>query len=275
MGLIRDNDETAYRDEVQHLSTWCHDNNLTLNTQKTKEIIMDLRRSRSQAHPPVYISGAAVEQVTSFKSLATHISSDLTWSLNFSVLVQKAQRLYFLQSLKKVHLSPRILVNFYRCTIESILTNGISVWPSKTTPLPGQLLARNSDCPNGWVLFNGRCFRHFSGSLDWSSAEQYCVVEGGHLVSIHSDSENQLVKALIRSIEGRDAPTWIGLSDCQQRNTWIWTDGSGYVYSKWNNDEPNHSQGECCVHINWGNEKNWNDDPCRHTYPFVCAKRKL
>ncbi|KAI4879704.1 hypothetical protein NFI96_027999, partial [Prochilodus magdalenae] len=83
IGLIRDNDETAYRDEIQHLSTWCHDNNLTLNTQKTKEIIMDLRRSRSQAHPPVY-SGAAVEQVTSFKFLCTHISSDLTWSLNSS-----------------------------------------------------------------------------------------------------------------------------------------------------------------------------------------------
>ncbi|KAI4904358.1 hypothetical protein NFI96_007146 [Prochilodus magdalenae] len=129
IGLIKDNDETAYRDEVQHLSTWCHDNNLTLNTQKTKEIIMDLRRSRSQAHPPVYISGAAVEQVTSFKFLGTHISSDLTWSLNSSVLVKKAQqRLYFLRSIKKVHLSPRILVNFYHCTIESILTNGISVW---------------------------------------------------------------------------------------------------------------------------------------------------
>ncbi|KAI4899182.1 hypothetical protein NFI96_003321 [Prochilodus magdalenae] len=66
IGLIRD-DETAYRNEVQHLSTWCHDNNLTLNTQKTKEIIMDLRRSRSQAHPPIYISRAAVQQVTSFK----------------------------------------------------------------------------------------------------------------------------------------------------------------------------------------------------------------
>ncbi|KAI4876126.1 hypothetical protein NFI96_006695, partial [Prochilodus magdalenae] len=129
IGLIRDNDETAYRDEIQHLSTWCHDNNLTLNTQKTKEIIMDLRSSRSQTHPPVYISRAAVEQETSFKFLGTHISSDLTWSLNSSVLVKKAQQhLYFLRSLKKVHLSPRILVNFYRCTIESILPNGISVW---------------------------------------------------------------------------------------------------------------------------------------------------
>ena len=30
--------------------------------------------------------------------------------------------------MKKANLSPQILVNFYRCTIESILTNCISVW---------------------------------------------------------------------------------------------------------------------------------------------------
>ncbi|KAI4872019.1 hypothetical protein NFI96_009811 [Prochilodus magdalenae] len=146
IGLIRDNDKMAYRDEVQHLSTWCHDNNLTLNTQKTKEIIMDLRRSRSQAHPPVYIRGAAVEQVTSFKFLGTHISSDLTWSLNSSVLVKNAQqRLYFLRSLKKVHLSPRILVNFYGCTIESILTNSILCMAryAQETPLTRTSRLRN------------------------------------------------------------------------------------------------------------------------------------
>ncbi len=38
IGLIRDNDETAYREEVQHLAAWCTDNNLLLNTSKTKEI---------------------------------------------------------------------------------------------------------------------------------------------------------------------------------------------------------------------------------------------
>ncbi|KAI4884795.1 hypothetical protein NFI96_009218 [Prochilodus magdalenae] len=44
-------------------------------------------------------------------------------------MVKKAQqRLYFLRSLKKAHLCPRILVDFYRCTTESILTNCISVW---------------------------------------------------------------------------------------------------------------------------------------------------
>ncbi len=38
VGLISGNDEMAYRDEVQHLATWCANNNLALNTQKTKEL---------------------------------------------------------------------------------------------------------------------------------------------------------------------------------------------------------------------------------------------
>ena len=46
-----------YRDEVQHLAAWCADNKLVLNTQKTKEIIVDSRRARSHAHTHIYING--------------------------------------------------------------------------------------------------------------------------------------------------------------------------------------------------------------------------
>jgi hypothetical protein len=35
VGLITDNDETAYR-EVRELAVWCQDNNLSLNVNKTK-----------------------------------------------------------------------------------------------------------------------------------------------------------------------------------------------------------------------------------------------
>ena len=40
VGLITDNDETAYR-EVRDLAVWCQDNNLSLNVSKTKELIGD------------------------------------------------------------------------------------------------------------------------------------------------------------------------------------------------------------------------------------------
>ena len=36
VGLITNNDETAYREEVRDLAMWCQDNNLSLNVIKTK-----------------------------------------------------------------------------------------------------------------------------------------------------------------------------------------------------------------------------------------------
>ena len=128
IGLISDNDETAYREEVDRLAEWCDTNNLLLNTEKTKELIVDYRRN-ADPHPPIHIKGTAVERVSSFKFLGVHISEDLIWTTNCSKLVKKAhQRLFFLRTLRKNHLSSDILVNFYRCTIESILTNCITVW---------------------------------------------------------------------------------------------------------------------------------------------------
>ncbi len=109
VGLIKDDDESAYRDEVQHLAVWCATNNLELNTQKTKEIVVDFRRTRSHAHTSIYINGSVVERVSKFLSI--NISDDLTWSLNTS--------------------SPRILVDFYRYTIEGWAASqcGIAIAP--------------------------------------------------------------------------------------------------------------------------------------------------
>ena len=45
VGLITNNDETAYREE-RALGVWCQENNLSLNVNKTKEIIVDFGNSR-------------------------------------------------------------------------------------------------------------------------------------------------------------------------------------------------------------------------------------
>jgi hypothetical protein len=66
VGLITDNDKTAYREVVRDLAVWCQDNNLSLNVIKTKEI--DDRKKRTE-HAPILVDGAVVEQVESFKFL--------------------------------------------------------------------------------------------------------------------------------------------------------------------------------------------------------------
>jgi hypothetical protein len=79
VGLITDNDETAYREEVRDLALWCQNNNLSLNVTKTKEMIVDYRK-RSNKHFPILIDGAVVKQVESFKFLGVHIYNKLEWS---------------------------------------------------------------------------------------------------------------------------------------------------------------------------------------------------
>ena len=41
---ITNNDETAYREEVRALEVLCQENNLSLNVNKTKELIVDFRK---------------------------------------------------------------------------------------------------------------------------------------------------------------------------------------------------------------------------------------
>ncbi len=41
VGLITNNDESAYRREVAQLTEWCKIHNLSLNTNKTKEMVID------------------------------------------------------------------------------------------------------------------------------------------------------------------------------------------------------------------------------------------
>ncbi len=128
VGLISNNDETHYREEVAQLAEWCGTNNLSLNVGKTKEVVLDFRRN-SVDHPPLTIDSSTVERVSSTKFLGVHITEDLTWTTNTMSLSKKAQqRLHFFHQLKRASLPPPILTTFYRGTIDSVLTSCITVW---------------------------------------------------------------------------------------------------------------------------------------------------
>ncbi|KAK3533024.1 hypothetical protein QTP70_006226 [Hemibagrus guttatus] len=123
VGLISKNDESAYREEVQRLTAWCRANNLSLNVDKTKEMVVDFRRAQSD-HSPLFIDGSPVEIVKSTKFLGVHLVKNFTWSLNTSSISKKAQqRLYFQWRVRKAHLPPPILTMSYRGTIESVLSS--------------------------------------------------------------------------------------------------------------------------------------------------------
>ncbi|KAI3373073.1 hypothetical protein L3Q82_006342 [Scortum barcoo] len=69
VGRITNNDESDYRQEVEHLEGWCRQNNLCIKVKKTKEMIVDFRRGR-HLPSPLYIGGTAVEVVSSFRHIS-------------------------------------------------------------------------------------------------------------------------------------------------------------------------------------------------------------
>ncbi|KAI5626746.1 gastrula zinc finger protein XlCGF28.1-like [Silurus asotus] len=128
VGLISKNDESAYREEVQQVTACCGANNLSPNVDKSKERVVDFRRTQSD-HSPLNIDVSSVEIIKNTKFLGVHLAHNRTWSLNTSSITKKAQqRLYFLRRLRKAHLPPPILTTFYRGTIKSILSSCITAW---------------------------------------------------------------------------------------------------------------------------------------------------
>ncbi len=131
--LIKDGDESAYRQEVEQLAVWCSHNNLELNTLETVEMIVDFRRN-PPALTPLTIMNSTVAAVESFRFLGTTISQDLKWDIHIDSIVKKAQqRLYFLRQLRKFNLPQELLKQFYSGIIESVLCSSITVWFGSAT----------------------------------------------------------------------------------------------------------------------------------------------
>jgi hypothetical protein len=127
-----------------------------------------------------------------------------------------------------------------------------------------------------------------------AAAEIACVRDGGHLASIHSDADNEAVKA----VGGGDA--YIGFHDMFQEvgctgdgnsaddhNTgFVWTDGTPTDYTNWAGGEPNDwngstaggancgqatdgAGGEDCTHMR--GDGLWNDAGCGGARGYICG----
>ncbi|KAI3359443.1 hypothetical protein L3Q82_002939 [Scortum barcoo] len=192
IGLITGDDETAYREEVRALTSWCQDNNLQLNVSKTKELIVDFRRRQREEHAPLSINGTTVERVNSFRFLGVHISEDLTWTHHTDFITKSArQRLFFLRRLRRLNMDSRLLCSFYRCTIESILTGCITAWYSSCTALNRKALQRvvkaaqhitRTELPSMEDLYTQRCRKKATKIIKDPSHPSYklfCLLPSG------------------------------------------------------------------------------------------------
>ncbi|KAM9800395.1 uncharacterized protein ACBT44_016356 [Syngnathus typhle] len=134
IGLIRDGDETAYREEVERLIHWCSqtqnllnlENYLELNPLKTVEMTVHFRRETLHHF---HLITNAIASTDTFKFLGLTFSADLKWTGHIDSARKKAQqRLYLLRQLRKFNLPQELLKTFYTAIIQSILCTSITVW---------------------------------------------------------------------------------------------------------------------------------------------------
>ena len=91
-----------------------------------------------------------------------------------------------------------------------------------------------------------------------------------NLVSIHSAEEQHFVIGL-EGVEGR-SPWLGGRRDPQNRDNWVWSDGTPWDYTNWEEHEPNDVKGEeDCVHF-FQTGHLWNDNRCEKKVTSVCKK---
>jgi CotH kinase protein/Lectin C-type domain/Putative metal-binding motif len=109
------------------------------------------------------------------------------------------------------------------------------------------------------------CFK----AKNFTDAESDCVTQGGHLVSVHSQTE---LDEIMTTATGLVASAWtVGLHDTATEGTFVWTDGSTLDFQAWSGGEPNDSGSvEDCAQVYGASPWPWNDISCDAVQPYVC-----
>ncbi|XP_073724614.1 ladderlectin-like [Misgurnus anguillicaudatus] len=125
------------------------------------------------------------------------------------------------------------------------------------------------DCPHGWTAFGVKCYKFFSQSVNWATAEKNCQSIDANLASVRNTVQNDF---LLRLVPGTTR-AWIGGHDGEVDGQWLWTDGSQFDLTNWCPGSPSNTGGkENCLEINDSKNHCWNDEPCSTTMNYICAQ---
>ena len=126
-------------------------------------MIFDFRRYVHNV-PALEINNEMVEVTQAYRYLGITLDNKLSWNEHVNSVVKKAnQRLYFLRKLRSFEVDPNIMITFYRATIESVITFGISCYGGNISKQQQQRLDRvirkaakvvNSSLPSFTELYN-------------------------------------------------------------------------------------------------------------------------
>src|SRR6218665_1815771 len=115
-------------EEFGNIQAWAMRNNLQINSNKTKEMIIFRRRSKSMIYPPEPLIPGA-ERVTALRVLGVVISSRPTMGDHLDQLLSScASSIFALRTLKSHGLRPPLLRQVARATTVASLLYASSAW---------------------------------------------------------------------------------------------------------------------------------------------------
>jgi hypothetical protein len=120
--------------------SWCSKNNMKLNTEKTKEMIVYYGKKKIN-FSPLLMESNKLERVNKSKVLGVIINDTLTWADHIDYICSKAsKRLYFLRLLKRAKVPPNDIIQVYNSIIRSLLEYACEIWhPGLTKQQSNQL----------------------------------------------------------------------------------------------------------------------------------------
>ena len=99
--------------------------------------------------------------------------------------------------------------------------------------LSGKGCESNATKPCLGVQFQDWCYEVIDdSSYLWGAAEMACKSAGGHLATIQSSTEQDMVEKAIVKGAGYAVPAWIGLTKGSS-GYWNWVDGTAVGYNNW------------------------------------------
>jgi len=118
--------------EMDSVDSWSSLNHMVINTKKTKEMLIG---SIQKNQPPLLqLDGQPVERVTIYKLLGFHVTDSLQWNEHVSSLCSRAaQRLHFLQQLKRASMSSDDLLYYYQSVVWPVTEYACVVWHTSLT----------------------------------------------------------------------------------------------------------------------------------------------